>query len=444
MTHDVFISYSSKNKTTADAICHVLEENGIRCWIAPRDIAGGQKYGDVIDSAIKECKVFVLVFSEFSKISPWVECELNLAFTDRKIIIPFKIDNSELEGEMRLMLNNKHWIDAFPNPEVKFKDIVEAVLRNIERQPNPIINKNTDKHELNENIDNPSEINNKNYEVKETNVENVLDIKLNKKNKKVHSKQMALIAVSVLVIIGIILIVTKQKNSINSEVSYHELTDTIVQKNTKKGNQEDIEPNIPKQSAPINKENHEKFSQNETIPSNKSTGTFTDSRDSKVYKWVKIGKQIWMAENLAYKADTGCWAYDNNEENVKTYGYLYDWVTARNVCPKGWHLATLNEWKILFDFLGGEKVAGGKLKEIGIAYWQSSNELSTNKYGFTAIPGGIGNPFGFSNMRYDGFWWSSNECDSLFAWMLRISSDNIIYKSCGGKYNSLSVRCIKN
>lgn len=131
MAHDVFISYSSKNKTTADAICHVLEEHEIKCWIAPRDIVGGEKYGDVIEEAIKGCKVFVIIFSEESRISPWVESELNLAFTDRRTIVPFKIDSSVLEGEMRLILNNKHWIEAYPNPELKFKDLIEAVSRSI-------------------------------------------------------------------------------------------------------------------------------------------------------------------------------------------------------------------------------------------------------------------------------------------------------------------------
>jgi tetratricopeptide (TPR) repeat protein len=132
MTNDVFISYSSKNKQTADAVCHALEQNGIKCWIAPRDIIGGQKYGEVIENAIKVCKVFVIIFSEESKISPWVESELNIAFTDRRIIIPFKIDSSILEGEMRLMLNNKHWIEAHPNPEKEFVTLLKSIEAHIE------------------------------------------------------------------------------------------------------------------------------------------------------------------------------------------------------------------------------------------------------------------------------------------------------------------------
>lgn len=127
MNHDVFISYSSKNKVIADAVCHVLEEQGIKCWIAPRDILPGTKYGAVIEHAIVNCRVCVFIFSEDSKLSPWCESELNIAFSDRKIIIPFKIDESVLDGEMRMMLNNRHWIEAFPNPEQQLKSLLESL-----------------------------------------------------------------------------------------------------------------------------------------------------------------------------------------------------------------------------------------------------------------------------------------------------------------------------
>lgn len=73
MNHDVFISYSSKDKTTALAICHVLEEHRIRCWMAPRDIPPGADYGDVIDEAIVGCRLFVLFFSGPAALSQWVK-----------------------------------------------------------------------------------------------------------------------------------------------------------------------------------------------------------------------------------------------------------------------------------------------------------------------------------------------------------------------------------
>ena len=129
MNHDVFISYSSRNKPTALAICHVLEEHGVRCWMAPRDIPPGADYGDVIDEAIVACRLFVLVFSEPASLSQWVKGELNLAFTEKKIIIPYRIDETPLKGAMRLILNQTHWVDAYPDAESKFGELVEAAER---------------------------------------------------------------------------------------------------------------------------------------------------------------------------------------------------------------------------------------------------------------------------------------------------------------------------
>ncbi len=129
MNHDVFISYSSRNKSTALAICHVLEAHRIRCWMAPRDIPAGADYGDVIDEAIVACRLFVLVFSEPASISQWVKGELNLAFSEKKIIIPYRIDETPLKGAMRLILNQTHWVDAYPDAESKFGELVEAAER---------------------------------------------------------------------------------------------------------------------------------------------------------------------------------------------------------------------------------------------------------------------------------------------------------------------------
>lgn len=131
MKHDVFISYSSQNKNVADAICHVLEEHRIKCWIAPRDIPGGADYGDLIDDAIKNCRLFIIVFSKSSSLSQWVKGELNLAFSEGKHIIPYRIDETPLKGSMRLILNQTHWIDSFPDAEEKFKDLVEVASNSL-------------------------------------------------------------------------------------------------------------------------------------------------------------------------------------------------------------------------------------------------------------------------------------------------------------------------
>jgi len=103
-----------------------------------------------------------------------------------------------------------------------------------------------------------------------------------------------------------------------------------------------------------------------------------------------------MAENLAFEPSTGNhWIYNSN---LATYGYLYDWQTAKNVCPRGWHLPSDAEWSTLTDFLGGIDVVGGKLKAEGTidartGIWDSPNVGATNESGFTALPGGLKSVF---------------------------------------------------
>lgn len=142
MNHDVFISYSSKNSTTAQAICHELEDNHIKCWMAPRDIPVGAKYASVIAQAIKSCKAVVLVFSEQSAISPWVESEINIAFSNRKPIVPYKIDAAVLEqyDEFYMMLNNRHWIESYPDFKTRFVELVEVVARLVDVELAPKAN----------------------------------------------------------------------------------------------------------------------------------------------------------------------------------------------------------------------------------------------------------------------------------------------------------------
>ncbi len=141
MNHDVFISYSSKNKNTALAVCHVLEQHRIKCWMAPRDIPPGADYGDVIDEAILACRVFVIIFSEPASVSPWVKGELNLAFTEAKYIVPYRIDQTALKGAMRVMMNQMHWVEAYPDAESKFDELVAGIARylNIPQTPPPTL-----------------------------------------------------------------------------------------------------------------------------------------------------------------------------------------------------------------------------------------------------------------------------------------------------------------
>jgi|WetSurMetagenome_2_1015567.scaffolds.fasta_scaffold110017_1 hypothetical protein len=116
MAHDVFISYSHKNKPIADAICAALEQASVRCWIAPRDIAPGLDWPTAISTAIAESRLMVLVFSVDSNASKDVSRELYLAANSNLIIIPFKIDATDPEPGKQYYLARTHWLDAMNPP----------------------------------------------------------------------------------------------------------------------------------------------------------------------------------------------------------------------------------------------------------------------------------------------------------------------------------------
>jgi uncharacterized protein (TIGR02145 family) len=166
------------------------------------------------------------------------------------------------------------------------------------------------------------------------------------------------------------------------------------------------------------------------------------------YRTVQIGDQLWMAENLAYKPPKGkYWAYDNDQKNVVTYGYLYDWETAKEACPAGWHLPTDAEWTSLTDYLGGAEVAGEKIKSrIGWA----DNGNGTNESGFFGLPGGncwdSVDQTVYIGVGVCGYWWSSTEVDSNLAWNRPVCSHgpdgslgSVLKKRTGH-----SVRCLKD
>jgi uncharacterized protein (TIGR02145 family) len=155
--------------------------------------------------------------------------------------------------------------------------------------------------------------------------------------------------------------------------------------------------------------------------------------DDNTYNTVFIGDQIWMAENLKVtKQNDGtdiplvtdntswvdlttpgyCW-YDNDHITyANTYGALYNWYTIEtsNLCPAGWHVPTSAEWTELSDYLGGNSVAGGKLKEAGTIHWNEPNTGATNESGFTALPGGYREGYDgmFIGISAIGFWRSAD------------------------------------
>ncbi len=130
MSHDVFISHSSKDKQVADAVCAVLEQNGIRCWIAPRDVGPGVKWAEAIIDAIGQSTVMVLIFSQFSNVSERVHQEVNEAIEQGLKIIPFKIENIEPSKGLKLHISTSHWMDAYTKPlDDHLQKLAEAVIR---------------------------------------------------------------------------------------------------------------------------------------------------------------------------------------------------------------------------------------------------------------------------------------------------------------------------
>ena len=153
-------------------------------------------------------------------------------------------------------------------------------------------------------------------------------------------------------------------------------------------------------------------------------GTFTDTRDKKTYKTVKIGEQTWLAENLNYNA-SGSKCYDNKPANCDKYGRLYNWNTAKKACPVGWHLPTLKEWQTItsedFDTFGFATLNGG-------GYLQNGGD------------GPGGNNYSFSGIDAWGYWWSSSEMQSTnaFVWMMLFDYGNL------SKVSLVSVRCVQD
>lgn len=200
-----------------------------------------------------------------------------------------------------------------------------------------------------------------------------------------------------------------------------------------------------------------------------SSGTFIDNRDGNTYKWIRIGNQIWMAENLRYLPSVVgpntssktvpyyyVYNYDGTDTNAakansnyKTYGVLYNLPAAINACPSGWHLPSHSEWNQLTNYLGGADIAGCKLKESGTTHWLTPNTGATNESKFSALPGGRRTKGGpFWNINTAGFWWSSTMIGQDVAW---IRTMDFISKGVSNSDDSssddgvgYSIRCIKN
>ncbi len=116
MVHDIFISYPSENKAVADTICASLEQQQYRCWMAPRDILPGQNFAEALYDAIDSSRIFVLVFSDITNKSPHIMSEVQRAFNNNIVIIPFRVEAVEPSKALQYYIGTAHWLDAFTPP----------------------------------------------------------------------------------------------------------------------------------------------------------------------------------------------------------------------------------------------------------------------------------------------------------------------------------------
>jgi uncharacterized protein (TIGR02145 family) len=199
--------------------------------------------------------------------------------------------------------------------------------------------------------------------------------------------------------------------------------------------------------------------------------TITDI-DGNIYRTIQIGNQIWTIENLKVtryhngdtipnvtnatawsKLTTGAFCiFDNDSSYSAVYGRLYNWyavIDSRNIAPSGWHVPSDAEWDTLIAYLGGESIAGGKMKEAGTTKWASPNAGATNSSGFSALPGGYrykdGRFSDMGNMGYSAGFWSSTVWTGFVASPVNLYYDRF-HVSRNGDYKGagFSIRLVRD
>jgi uncharacterized protein (TIGR02145 family) len=197
------------------------------------------------------------------------------------------------------------------------------------------------------------------------------------------------------------------------------------------------------------------------------TSSLTDSRDNKSYQTVLVAGKCWMKQNLniGNRIDGGVtqqnngtiekYCYSNDTANCTVYGGLYQWGEmmqytttqgVQGICPTGWHLPTKDEWTYLTNALGGEAIAGGKLKESGTSHWLSPNTGATNETGFTALPGGLISGTSSLYLQTNGIWWTSTQANTSGAYYRAMDNNSasvngLVYQP---KSYGLSIRCVNS
>ncbi len=193
--------------------------------------------------------------------------------------------------------------------------------------------------------------------------------------------------------------------------------------------------------------------------------------DGNVYKTVKIGDQLWMAENLrTTRYSNGDviettenirediseisepkfqWIAGGNDQYPQVYGRVYTWYAVtdnRNICPDGWHVVTDDEWNKLANYFGGFATSGGALKEAGNVNWQSPNTSATNSSGFTALAAGGRSSKGvFGGVGFYGAWWSiTNKSEESAGYWHLYYNTAALKKTEYHKKSAFAVRCVRD
>ena len=389
---DVFISHSSADSKLAYDMCDYLEEKGISCWIAPRDIPGGVKYGKSIIMGVKTCKIMVVLFNNKANASKGVENEVERAFHYKLTLIPFKLDETTPSDSLEFSFGSFQWLNATKgNPEDHFDLLYQNCARALGKKESPIKEKPILPltHEKKES---PIKEKSDHYQEEKNSL-------ANKENESKKKKSIILIAS--LVAIALISIFFYMRK--NLKVDEGEVT-------------------IGKQIWTTKNLDVETYCNGDAIP---------QVQDAAAWKNLK----------------TGAWCYyENKTANATKYGKLYNWYAVsdpRGLAPKGYHIPTDKEWMILTDYLGGESQAGTKLKSS--SGWQN-NGNGTNASGFAGFPGGFrSNDGNFFDIGADGNWWSSSEYLTSIAWYSYLDySNGNVYGDSSNKPYGFSVRCLRD
>jgi len=281
-------------------------------------------------------------------------------------------------------------------------------------------------------------------------------------NNKINKVIKIIWILTILIVIFFVFIGCSKKNSqINNKLN---VTSTTNNSNNYKSQTTKSLTSESSTSITINNNNV-----NNTNASNIQQPNIVKDIDGNIYHTIKIGNQVWMLENLKvthYRngdpikniTDAKLWSnttdgaycdYNNDAKNADIYGHLYNWYAvndSRNICPIGWHIPTDEEFKTLEEYLGGNNIAGGKLKESGTKHWVSPNIGASNESGFSALPAGCrlvnGN---FLNINKDVHFWTSTERNDSGAWTRYLSDDSQeSFHHYGNKHYGFCIRCIKD